>query len=1041
MQTIQIQQKGNVYSCDIGISKNEWLAILQDENTPQAYKETVLRFFYYPKHRGSCTAVCNAMGGNAQILSSDILELGKYVQKRLKRFQVERYNGMPCFWIIPMCEGKELSKESEGTFEWELRPELVAAVNDYLYWYLTERYKELRKEIPIDGTDWTELYKWQLITASKGKTTFEIIRDNAAHPNKATLGGFQNLIDAARDNKSIKYLVENKPVELEEALNKLADDSQPLNMRLAEYKSTIAKLLPPEGFNSKANDERTASVILSCVNPQKYTIYKYDVYTLFCKYLGLEKKPSGQCYGHFLDLLMPLSNLAAHDETLQQIVSSSLQGQEKSDLLLAQDILWMLFINFPDQIGYIRHIMFPNKQRVWLWSKTFMSSLQETLEIGSSSKTIKDFRPYKSKNALRKAYQQDVGNSDNKIPDAYWAFINEISVGDIVVAFEPKKGNGKQYHLLHGWGVITSDCIYNESNENPMSRGVQWWNFLEIPKQNEEMGNSLFFQGTTDEQALHIKELLNINTEKIMETKYQKYIDLLTSNKNLILTGAPGTGKSFMAIEIANELITQHSTAAQPIDVLHQAIDNYSKHSEMEQMYVSLLGSFYARFPKEKLKDMTLEDYCIGRGEDNKDNFCFWMERQLKPLGYYFPGSSRSYLLYWNKNDEEYKVHGYLKNEKIKNPELLMKILANDIHKMVNQDKPEDYVDKFGESFILKILNSYYPYEYAPINSRTHIDHIISLFNIKYQGQNVFEKNKAIYRFYKEKTKGKDISPFGFMSILYNHFNIKDGEMIENGEIRSEGEYRFVQFHPSYDYTDFVEGLRPVQEDKNSNIGFCRQDGVFKSLCLIASRNPNKRYVMIIDEINRGEISKVFGELFFSIDPGYRGNKIKVQTQYQNLIPESNDFHDGFYVPENVYIIGTMNDIDRSVESMDFAMRRRFAWQEVTAEESYTNMIENDSEFAQAKDEIKARMFNLNKAITDTEGLDEAYQIGAAYFRKYLDYQDKANAFDCLWENHLKGLLFEYLRGNRKAKELLEKLHKAYNNTSLNEQPAHTNEG
>ena len=194
-----------------------------------------------------------------------------------------------------------------------------------------------------------------------------------------------------------------------------------------------------------------------------------------------------------------------------------------------------------------------------------------------------------------------------------------------------------------------------------------------------------------------------------------------------------------------------------------------------------------------------------------------------------------------------------------------------------------------------------------------------------------------------------------------------------------------------------------------------------------------KSFVFIIDEINRGEISKIFGELFFSIDPGYRGEKGKVSTQYQNMIEDGDAFKDGFYVPENVYIIGTMNDIDRSVESMDFAMRRRFAWQEVTAEESYTNMIENKPEFALVKDEIKQRMFSLNKAIAEMEGLDEAYQIGAAYFRKYLDYQDKENPFDYLWNNHLKGLLFEYLRGNRRAKELLEKLHKAYNKTNIDE--------
>ena len=206
-------------------------------------------------------------------------------------------------------------------------------------------------------------------------------------------------------------------------------------------------------------------------------------------------------------------------------------------------------------------------------------------------------------------------------------------------------------------------------------------------------------------------------------------------------------------------------------------------------------------------------------------------------------------------------------------------------------------------------------------------------------------------------------------------------------------------------------------------------------------------YVLIIDEINRGEISKIFGELFFSIDPGYRGefdkkgNDNKIQTQYQNLIPKEGDkdfdpnksdvFRHGFYVPENVYIIGTMNDIDRSVESMDFAMRRRFAFEEVTAEESFHNMIaESDEVSDDEKEEIKKRMFALNDAILKPElRLGEAYQIGAAYFLKYHKYKEMGmeQAFEMLWNNHLKGLLFEYLRGNQNAKNYLEELEKAYN--------------
>ena len=104
--------------------------------------------------------------------------------------------------------------------------------------------------------------------------------------------------------------------------------------------------------------------------------------------------------------------------------------------------------------------------------------------------------------------------------------------------------------------------------------------------------------------------------------------------------------------------------------------------------------------------------------------------------------------------------------------------------------------------------------------------------------------------------------------------------------------------------------------------------------------------MFVIDEINRGEISKIFGELFFSIDPGYRGKKGSVKTQYANLYIDEEDL----YVPENVYIIGSMNDIDRSVETFDFAMRRRFTWCEVTAAESAENM--------QLSAETKRKLFN-----------------------------------------------------------------------------------
>ena len=240
-------------------------------------------------------------------------------------------------------------------------------------------------------------------------------------------------------------------------------------------------------------------------------------------------------------------------------------------------------------------------------------------------------------------------------------------------------------------------------------------------------------------------------------------------------------------------------------------------------------------------------------------------------------------------------------------------------------------------------------------------------------------------------------------------------------QIASEiGKYKFVQFHPSYDYTDFVEGLRP--ENDNGNIGFERKDGVFKEFCKEALNNQSSNFVFIIDEINRGEISKIFGELFFSVDSGYRGEKGKVQTQYANLIDDGDEFKDGFYIPENVYIIGTMNDIDRSVESMDFAMRRRFAWKEIKAEDTQETILKD---LGDLKDETIKRMNNLNKVIRNKEtNLSEAYCIGAAYFKKIKDYEGD---FNKLWENHLEGLLFEYTRGMQNQETILKELKNAYN--------------
>ncbi|WEV64113.1 AAA family ATPase [Bifidobacterium sp. ESL0732] len=227
----------------------------------------------------------------------------------------------------------------------------------------------------------------------------------------------------------------------------------------------------------------------------------------------------------------------------------------------------------------------------------------------------------------------------------------------------------------------------------------------------------------------------------------------------------------------------------------------------------------------------------------------------------------------------------------------------------------------------------------------------------------------------------------------------------------AEDDFRFdfVQFHPSYDYTDFVEGIRPVKA-VDSRSGFELRPGVFMRFINKARKDPERKYVFVIDEINRGNISEIFGELFFSIDPGYRGLKGKVKTQYANLHDDNDkksssnadkdDSNDWFYIPENVYIIATMNDIDRSVDTFDFAMRRRFRFVPISVEDS--KVMLSGAQIGQAE----AFMDKVNDEIK-VSGLGSGYCIGASYFVNMAQGEETARE---LWKNELKPLLIEYQR-------------------------------
>ena len=502
-----------------------------------------------------------------------------------------------------------------------------------------------------------------------------------------------------------------------------------------------------------------------------------------------------------------------------------------------------------------------------------------------------------------------------------------------------------------------------------------WYDSLYLPTTLEVANNSAFIN-------FWYKTIVG---KVLMDTS----ISLLKYKHQIILQGPPGTGKTRLAKLIAEDLI-KPETIGHPEEIVDGELEKFDSTNEHIQatrkLHQRLRDEFLEQFPKENLKHLTLDKYCTGTGE--RDNFCWWIERGLEPLGYYFPGTSRSYQIYWKKSAQEYSKHGFVKE--VANDEEAMKDVAKELHSLVNQKNVDKTAKYFGDSLILKILNTYFPEEYFPINSEKMIDHSLKIFKVNYAGLNVFEKNKKLYEVYVDKkTKfNLDITAFEFSNILSSNFNLKTGEDInQEHEVISQGEYQIIQFHPAYSYEDFVRGIVAETND-SGNITYKVENKVLAEFAKKAQDNPNGKYVLIVDEINRANLPSVLGELIYALE--YRGDAVTSMYEFEG---ERN-----ITLPKNLYIIGTMNTADRSVGHIDYAIRRRFAFVDILPDESIIN-------------NLKAKqLFNDIKLIFGNEYLSPDFKpndvmIGHSYF-----LTKDENELKVKLDFEIKPILKEYLK-------------------------------
>ena len=546
--------------------------------------------------------------------------------------------------------------------------------------------------------------------------------------------------------------------------------------------------------------------------------------------------------------------------------------------------------------------------------------------------------------------------------------VNEM-INNILDTHGVKYISGKYNGIIY---FNDCECFYNnltEILENNKYGGKCWGQRVDIDKWRQHSENKGILSKKFDLEENPSNDIYKIQNRKtackIIEeltgdivSEYDNLllgecIELLMQNRNLILTGAPGTGKTYLAKNIASQIILNKD-----YDESFENDINFKEQCAFVQFHPSYDYTDFVEGLRPKndngnigfeRKDGVFKAFCKKALKNLKDS-----KKDISTLNY--DEIIKKYLEdFYNDIEKEITTNGFYEIYGIGGG------IAAPIIDIVYKEDEKEF------RFTVKTKND-----------REHI---------------IIKKLDLMTDYYKK-----------FITKKPEEFKFKD--FIDELKITHYHTYIYGFLKAFYDkYNEKIE-----QEKNNITIEEVKE----------------KKFIFIIDEISRGEISKIFGELFFSVDSGYRGEKGKVQTQYANLIEDGDKFKDGFYIPENVYIIGTMNDIDRSVESMDFAMRRRFAWKEIKAEDTQETILKD---LGDLKDETIKRMNNLNKVIRNKEtNLSEAYCIGAAYFKKIKDYEGD---FNKLWDNHLKGLLFEYTRGMPKQEEIMENFKKVYysNNT------------
>lgn len=1025
-----VNQQGE-YSCgDIGITADEWYGLLC-ENKAKPYLDSLIVFMREPEHKSTCTEVSKKYGKPAQHYNSKVTNFSKWVTKKLNRFRIIGTDGNETFWAVTMQKGWD----TKQGFQWQLREELVEALRMYLMRDLIDKFKDGK---PFNG--YYETYKWELLDATEDKSALDIVKNIKG----------KNIIDNQRVDSVLKYLWENKENQLISNMENLLDESKDLVDRLEDFKNSMRSICP-ESFNVCANDERTAASILTCRYPEKYTFYMDTVYKLLWQYFGFEHYNAGKKYTHFLDIINWFAK--GYGEEINNFISPEIANFKNNPINLSIQTLFWCMKEYMDK-------QLKNKVK-FTWIPYYKEFAEKLLDYRNDRDSLLK-HIYNRREELYANYLHDEGGEDDLCTDI-----------DPFTTFGIFNRGIKEENRLHTTEVFKS--LFSIEADLPQD-------FEGIPVLNNQKSHFFGFRKhRKDTDIENLWELFeNVVKGEDFEDSYNRVIKQYIIKVNITMALFWIRPNEFLAFDSTNrEYLKEQYNIELP-----KKAPEYSE-------YMNILQNIKDKMASNEIKEKTFYELSANANSGNSatengswyDDVVSTLSKRKNIVLYGAPGTGKTYdvpELAVRLCDPDFDFSEYTREDLMKRYNELKqekRIAFTTFHQSMDY---EDWIE--GLKPIAENGQVTYDIEKGifkqlcedaerPIVKNKQIgiadDAVVWKVSLCGTGDNPVRKecmdNNHIRigwdDYGPEISDETDWSKHGgegkqILEAFINKMKIGDIVMscYTNRTIDAigviAGDYEYDQKLANYRRVRKVNWLiKGINENiVEMNDGKTMTLGTVYRLNAITLDNVKtlldkhkktttmevntKPYIMVIDEMNRGNVSKIFGELITLLEIDKRKGRKNAESV---ILPYSKK---PFMIPENVHIIATMNTADRSLGTLDYAIRRRFSFiacKPYSLKEDVEGFNEElfkevSQLFISNYDEYADSGWDQSLTLNPADTLSEEYRpedvwIGQSYFIMEDEDGDDVTSDRLLYE--IIPLLEEYVRDGvltEDAQETIESL-------------------